>query len=177
MERLSFPVGSGAVRKRRTREHVIADLSINYLERHVLNCGWSLDRFQHDYGLDAHIRTFDQHGQIEHGMIYVQVKARSRPALDRSGANIVVDLDARDIDLWLQIPEPVILVVFNGLTRQSCWLHVQAALADRPRLRAARTVRALIPRAQRLDDRAIRLFRRMKAGVYDSAEKHPGGSA
>ncbi len=28
-------------RKRRTREHVIADLSVNHVERFILQCGWT----------------------------------------------------------------------------------------------------------------------------------------
>ena len=36
--------------KRRTRAHVLADLSINHVERHVLLCGFSVDRVEHDYG-------------------------------------------------------------------------------------------------------------------------------
>lgn len=35
------------MRKRRTREHVIADLSVNHVERLVLLCGWTvgMERF------------------------------------------------------------------------------------------------------------------------------------
>ena len=39
-------------RKRRTREHVIADLSVNHLERVVLRAGHTVERFRHDYGFD-----------------------------------------------------------------------------------------------------------------------------
>jgi hypothetical protein len=39
------------MRKRRTREHVIADLSVNHVERMVLRCGWTVERVRRDYGL------------------------------------------------------------------------------------------------------------------------------
>jgi hypothetical protein len=39
-------------RKTRTREHVIADLAVNHVERQVLLCGFTLERIVHDYGLD-----------------------------------------------------------------------------------------------------------------------------
>src|SRR5437660_1542756 len=39
------------MRKRRTREHVIADLSINHVERCVLRCGWTAERTRYDYGI------------------------------------------------------------------------------------------------------------------------------
>ena len=32
------------VRKCRTREHVIADLSVHHVEGHVLRCGWVIER-------------------------------------------------------------------------------------------------------------------------------------
>jgi hypothetical protein len=40
------------MRKRRTREHVIADLSINHVERFIRRCGWTAERTRHDYGLN-----------------------------------------------------------------------------------------------------------------------------
>ncbi|MBL8867481.1 MAG: hypothetical protein JNK93_18130, partial [Planctomycetia bacterium] len=38
-------------RKRRTREHVIADMSANFVERKVLECGHVLEIRTKDYGL------------------------------------------------------------------------------------------------------------------------------
>jgi hypothetical protein len=35
-------------KKRRTREHVIADLSANHVERHALLCGYSVERHVHE---------------------------------------------------------------------------------------------------------------------------------
>src|SRR5438105_586468 len=45
---LATSVSTGP-RKRRTREHVIADLSVNHVERFVLRCGWTTERTRHDY--------------------------------------------------------------------------------------------------------------------------------
>jgi hypothetical protein len=39
-------------RKRRTREHIIADLSVNHVERLILRCGWVARRMNPDYGID-----------------------------------------------------------------------------------------------------------------------------
>jgi hypothetical protein len=46
------------MRKRRTREHVIADLSINHVERLVLRCGWTAERTRYDYGIDLYMQTY-----------------------------------------------------------------------------------------------------------------------
>src|SRR5580692_6981989 len=39
-------------RKRRTREHVIADQSVNYLERFIIDEGHIAQRLYNDYGYD-----------------------------------------------------------------------------------------------------------------------------
>jgi len=62
-------------RKRRTRAHVIADLSINHVEKRVLECGWTVQRFSPDYGLDLLITTFNRRGEIENGDVRLQIKA------------------------------------------------------------------------------------------------------
>jgi predicted RNA binding protein YcfA (HicA-like mRNA interferase family) len=60
--------------KLRTRAHVLADLSVNYVERQVLLCGFSVDRVQHDYGYDLIMSTFNATGEFEPGGVYIQVK-------------------------------------------------------------------------------------------------------
>ena len=47
----------GHDRKRRTREHVIADLSVNHVERQVLLAGYVVDRVSNDYGIDLEVTT------------------------------------------------------------------------------------------------------------------------
>jgi hypothetical protein len=57
--------------KTRTCEHVLADLSINYVERQVLQCGFSIDRVQHDYGYDLTMATYNHAGEVEPGAVYI----------------------------------------------------------------------------------------------------------
>jgi hypothetical protein len=52
-----------APRKRRTREHVIADLSVNFVERQVLLCGYTVERVWHDYGYDLFLFTYNARGE------------------------------------------------------------------------------------------------------------------
>ena len=65
-------------RKRRTREHVIADLAVNHVERHALLCGHTVERWVFDYGLDLFLVTYDRDGQYENGQVFLQVKATER---------------------------------------------------------------------------------------------------
>jgi len=83
-------------RKRRTREHVIADLSVHHVEGHVLRCGWVVERMTHDYGIDLELFTFTRDGEQENDAILLQVKATDRLRLRRgattfaSGSNEVI---------------------------------------------------------------------------------------
>jgi hypothetical protein len=62
-------------RKLRTREHVIADLSLHHLSGPVFRAGFTIEAHHMDYGIDAHIETFDADGAVENGLIFVQLKA------------------------------------------------------------------------------------------------------
>jgi hypothetical protein len=65
-------------RKRRTREHIIADLSVNHVERQVLLCGFTCQRIAQDYGIDLEVTTFTRSGYVEEGKILLQLKAAAR---------------------------------------------------------------------------------------------------
>ena len=62
-------------RKRRTRQHVIAELSVNYIERQALLSGFSVERIEHDNGVDLMLFAYNADGEIENGHILVQLKA------------------------------------------------------------------------------------------------------
>ena len=62
-------------RKRRTREHVIADQSVNHLERFIIDAGHTAQRLGSDYGYDLIVWAFDEQGYAEPGAIHFQFKA------------------------------------------------------------------------------------------------------
>ncbi len=49
-------------RKRRTRQHVIADQSVNYVERFIIDEGHTVQRLAPDYGYDLIPFTYDEEG-------------------------------------------------------------------------------------------------------------------
>src|SRR5262245_28584595 len=49
-------------RKRHTRQHVIADLSVHHVERFILEEGHTAQRVEKDYGCDLLLFTFDEQG-------------------------------------------------------------------------------------------------------------------
>jgi hypothetical protein len=87
--------------KTRTRGHVLADLSINHVERQVLLCGFSVDRVQHDYGYDLTMATYSDAGEYEPGNVYIQVKATDSLPRLADGKAIAWSVSRRDLKLWL----------------------------------------------------------------------------
>jgi hypothetical protein len=113
-------------KKRRTRAHVIADLSVNHVERHALLWGCSVERIEHEYGIDLLISTYDRDGERENGEIRLQVKATDRPRLVSGEQSIAVRVDVKDFRHWLLEPMPVILIIYNAKVDVAYWLYVQA---------------------------------------------------
>jgi len=153
-------------RKRRTRQHVIADLSIHHVEGFILDAGFTAQRVVSDYGYDLIMVTFDEQGFVEHGFVYFQLKASE--TLERSGADFVYNLDIRDYNLWMRENAAVVLVLYEATRRRAYWICVQDYFwADPARLpgKGNRTVRVRVPRRQRMNRQAIVKLRDLKSAI------------
>ncbi|HVC98015.1 MAG TPA: DUF4365 domain-containing protein [Pirellulales bacterium] len=150
-------------RKQRTREHVIADQSVNYVERFVLCEGHTVQRQEHDYGYDLNVITYDGDGYVEPGSFYLQVKAAEN--LNEIGTDFVFDLDVRDYNLWMRELMPVILVLFHAARGRAYWLYVQRYFrqdhARQPK-QGTKTVRVRVPKRQAVNRRAVAAMRAIK---------------
>jgi hypothetical protein len=150
-------------RKRRTRSHIIADLSVNHVEKHVLQCGWIVQRFSPDYGLDLMMTTFDRRGEIENGDVRLQVKATDSIKVLAGRKAIAVRVEWRDMVYWLNEPLPVILVIYDAKSDRAWWIYLNQALREEGR--AGTTTANLtisIPLANVLNTEAIREFRKLR---------------
>jgi hypothetical protein len=155
------------VRKRRTREHIIADLSVNFVERQVLFCGYTIERVRADYGYDLLMFTYDANGEREIGEVYVQVKATETLPLLKNSAVIAWRLSRSDLASWLYSSVPVILIVYDAQGDQAYWLYVQRYFHNLPGFNlfvAGKTVTARIPSSQVLNPSAVLQF----AGFRDT---------
>jgi hypothetical protein len=150
-------------RKQRTREHVIADLSVNHVERFILDEGHTAQRVEKDYGYDLFLFTYDQQGYPEPGLVCLQLKAAE--TLQALGSDYVFDLDIRDYNLWMLERWPVILILFEASRRRAYWLHIQRYfredVARLPR-KGVKTVRVRVPKRQVVNRRAIATLRDLK---------------
>jgi hypothetical protein len=155
-------------RKQRTRQHVIAAQSANYVERFVIDEGHTVQRLEHDYGYDLNLITYDEQGYVEPGSVYMQLKAAE--TLEASGTDFVFDLDLRDYNLWMLELMPVVLVLFDASRRRAYWLYVQRYFRQDPSRqaqKAAKTVRVRVPRRQAVSRRAVAIMRRFKQEIVD----------
>ncbi len=159
-------------RKRRTRSHIIADLSFHHVGYHVVREGFTFEAVQGDYGLDAWIITYARNGEVENGMIYVQLKASDKVVSTPDGIRLRVSMS--DVYLWETEPMPVYLVLFDVAQECAYWLYFQQyAAANRISAVGTRrkSVEVLFPVSQMLDGKAIRRWRADKAAVLDEIGK------
>jgi hypothetical protein len=155
--------------KVRTREHVLADLSVNYVERQVLLGGCSVQRVYSDYGYDLVMSSYNTDGEIEGGIVFFQVKATDHLPLLADGKIISWSISRRDLRLWLNEAYPVILVVYAGRNDLAYWLDIQAYFAGYPTaelFRAGATITVRIPIANRLNLRAVKRIIKHKHDLH-----------
>lgn len=150
-------------RKQRTRQHVIADLSINHVERIILEAGYTTLRLTPDYGYDLILFSYDGLGFAEPGSVYIQVKASE--TLEMVGIDYVFDLDIRDYNLWRIEEVPVILILFAASRRRAYWLWAQNYFskdAFRQPKKGAKSVRVRVPQRQPVARKAVVAWRDIK---------------
>src|SRR5438270_13811830 len=103
-------------RKQRTRQHIIADQSVNYVERFIIDEGHTTQRLAPDYGYDLILFTYDEDGYAEPGVAFLQLKASE--TWTAAGAHYVFGLDIRDYNLWMCEDASVFLVLFDACRRR-----------------------------------------------------------
>jgi hypothetical protein len=114
-----------AERKKRVRKHVIADLSVNHVEYHVLKAGYTMECSMSDYGYDGFIVSFDSIGEIENGTIFVQLKATDNICTHQRGNSLTFSVKKKDLDLRLGEPFPVYLILYDAQAEKAYWLYIQ----------------------------------------------------
>lgn len=141
--------------KQRTREHVIADLSVNHAERVFLLAGYAVNRVVSDYGYDMFIITFDGAGHVEPGIICVQMKSSDAPDYGQNGDFVTVRVSDRDDITWREELSPVALIFYYAAKDEAYFVHYQTVLQS-----SRRSVR--IPTTSRFDANAARQLRDAK---------------
>jgi hypothetical protein len=161
-------------RKRRTREHVLADLSANQVEKQALRCGYTAERVRFDYGIDLVVQTFNHRGEVESSRILFQLKATDRITTLVSCNAVSCRIDRAALAHWLEEPFPVVLVLYDARMDTGYWLYVQqhfANLAGFDLARCGRRVTVVIPCSIILDRKAMRWLARVKNAIARNYRK------
>lgn len=160
--------------KTRTRQHVIADLGVNYVERRILKCGFTAEKVRHDYGYDLVMWTFNDRGKIEHGVAYIQVKSTDRLPLTQRDTMISWTVDRRDLKLWIEESYPVVLVVYDAENDNAYWAFVnynleEGSMSKPSGARATMTIR--IPTANRFNMHSVRRIAKLKRALQQATDQ------
>jgi hypothetical protein len=161
-------------RKRRTREHIIADLSVHHVEGYALLCGFVVERISHDYGIDLELFTFNKQGEIEEGKVLLQVKASDHVKVHSGQATLSFRIERSDLVLWLAQPMPVILIVYDTLRKVAYWLYIQShfrRLKGFSLFTVGRSVTVHVPLRNVVTISAIRRFARFRDHVLEQMRK------
>lgn len=152
-----------ARRKRRTREHVIAEMGMNFLERQVLRRNHQLVRMpQPEYGTDAIMFHFSADGEIENGQVQFQVKATDKLRQKKTDGNVSLRVSAAHLHHWYwEFEHPFILVVYDAIRDRAYWLDVQAYVDEVRMSPATESVTLRIPTRNRLTIDAIDHFQHL----------------
>lgn len=158
-------------RKRRPRSRVIADMSVNLLERQVLRRGHRLIRIpeESDDGTDAIMRTHHPDTtEVETGQVDFQLKATDDLRFVDGGTNIPCVVEMAHLHFWYhQLFHPFILIQYDAQSHRAFWLDVQAYVdvhADeigRALDNEASTITIRIPVTNKLTVTAIDRFRKL----------------
>jgi hypothetical protein len=152
-------------RKRRTREHVIEEMSVNFLERKVLERGHMLVHApQREYGWDATMFHFSPDtGEIENGEVRIQLKATDH--LDSKRKYATCRIQTKDLRYWYWEEQqiPLVLVLYDAQRHCGFWVAIRQYLDQRisevdP---DQQTIELQIPWTNRVTVRAIDRFREM----------------
>jgi hypothetical protein len=146
---------------------VLADLSVNHVERQILLRGFALNRLQVDYGLDLMILTYNDGGELDSGHVLFQIKATDSLQVLKTGPFVSLRVELADLKAWQEEWMPVILVVYDGRADDAYWLFVQQYLDEKnvaadDFLDEQDRIVVRIPLANRLNPDAIGLFREIR---------------
>ena len=102
------------MRKQRTRQHIIEDLSFNNIEKQVLLAGFTMNRNPNDYGIDGYIQTFMPTGEINKKTIDFQLKSTDHIQYMGKRKALAFDLSIVDLEFWLSKEQQMLLILYDA---------------------------------------------------------------
>jgi hypothetical protein len=171
--------GRGVAKKRvasgprRTREHVIASQSHNYVEKFFIDKGHTVDRPSEDYGIDLSVNTFDDDGYPEGGRILLQLKASDRLRFSKDGSYVSFKVEVKHYEYWMKQTMPVFLILYDAKDSKAYWLYVQTYFSKGKKpAKTSGTIAVRVPKANEFTESAVDYMRDRKDRMSKSEVEH-----
>ena len=155
------------VTPRRTKQHLIADLSVNHVERIFLEAGHVPMGIPKDYGYDLTVTTHNSNGFAESGLIYLQLKAARRLKQASSGNGYKFSIHRKHYNLWRNEPAPVFLIRYCATTKRAYYLYLQPYFQAHGSLfkNGAKSATIFIPHSHTFDATAVKYMHERKRHI------------
>ncbi len=128
-----FPFDWSGEHTHRTREHIIEEMSLNFLERKVLERGHQLvPATRREYGCDATMFHFSpKTGEIENGEVRFQLKATDHLDTEAEFA-VCPAIETRHLHYWYWEAQkfPFVLVLYDAVRHRGYWVDVRRYVDD-----------------------------------------------
>lgn len=165
---------SESARKRRTRQHVLAELGANYTERVVLECGFTTLRIEEAEGESLAMFTYTSDGELESGQVFLLPKGTEdvEPFLERG--TIRWEVSRAEVEHWLAEPMPCMLVLYDAKTDTAYWSYLQAEFQNKVRSRmddSEDTVTVRIEKRNMLSRDAVLQFVRYRDTILSKVDR------
>lgn len=145
------------MRKLRTRQHIIEDLSFNHIEKQILLAGFTMYRNPSDYGIDGIIQIFRQTGEIDQKIVNFQLKSTDHIQYSKSKQAFKFDLNIRDLEFWLSNDRTTLLILFDAQNEVAYFIDLEIYFQkNREHLQKVRKfVRVYLPLNQVFNTQAV----------------------
>ena len=130
----------------------------------VLSAHYTQERYQHDYGYDAFINTYNKNGEYENGRIEIQLKSTDNLKYSDTKKAILFDLAQRDLEMWLESETLFIFVLYDAVHEKAYWLDLQDyfKINQDALKKVNKFVRIYIPSDNVLTHKTVQEFRQIK---------------
>jgi hypothetical protein len=167
---------TSAERKRRTREHILEDLSLHHIQGFVLRCGFTVQPTRADYGYDMCLQTYNDQGEIEDELIWLQLKAGE--TLDRyllkKDDCFSFPINVKDYRLWTRAILPVYFILYDARLDEAYWSSMKDDTLPSPKA-TEKTVQLHVPRHQIVGIQTVLMMRQRKNQLVE--EYHQGNKS
>lgn len=131
-------------------------LGVSALDHFISEHGWLFrEQTIHDFGIDAHIEIFSEERPTGK-LIALQIKSGESFFSEEVCDGFVFRTDDKHVDYWIEHSMPVVLVLYNTLTKQACWQSITKETVKK----TGKCWKVRVPKAN-LFDESERFFQEM----------------